>query len=153
MKMLSPTTKVDDADFRRTYRGVEVPPGTTIDDVMRPGFWSHHSDKIQKNDLLDILAADGSLDVQARVTGKKDGLITLRLLRAYQEEQASAPGAVEPIDLPQVPDNYIVNHAPKTGWRVWTKVPSKELVRDLANKPAAIKWAISHAAMAEGIDA
>lgn len=157
-KMLAPMTKVDGAEFRRTYRGIEVPPGTTLEDIKRPGYWAHHADKIQKLDLLDIVASDFSLDVQARVIAKKDGLIHLRILRSYQDEAAIAavapkPAAADAPALPAVPDNYKIDFTPKTGWRVWSKVPSRELVRDRPSKVEAINWAIEHARTAESVAA
>ncbi len=151
---LSPAAKVDDADFRRTLRGIQVPVGTTAADVMRPGFWVHHYDKIAVGDLLEITSADFELDCEARVIRKKDGLIGLRLLRLRDAEKVEAPVADEaPVELPALPDNYLVNHAPKTGWRVWSKVPSRELVRDIKSKPDAYNWAINHARLAEEIAA
>lgn len=157
-KMLPPNTRIDGADFRRTYRGVEVAPGTSLEDILRPVFWAHHVDKLQRHDLIDVVASDNSLDVQVRVIGKKDGNVLIRPLRVYQDEAAIAaaapkPAAVEPSALPDIPENYIVNHTPKTGWRVWSKVPSRELVRDRPSKLDAINWAVQHAKQAESVAA
>lgn len=158
MKLLPSTAlRSNGADFVRTYHHVTVDPEVSIEDLMRPGFWAHHTNSVRVNDLVDVLAADGSLDCQFRVVGMGIGFIKLRPRIVWQSEdrKAEKPTAAAKNDdadtpLPDLPDGYVVNHTPKTKWRVFTKEPHAEVSRDHASKRAAYEAAIAHAAIVTG---
>jgi hypothetical protein len=149
-KTLHATAMTRAADYSRTYHHVVVPHDVTIEDLTRPGYWAHHTARLSKGDLVDVLSEDDGLDVQLRVTGKGTGYVEMRVIRAWQREQA----ADEDEELGDVslspPDGYIVNHAPKTGWRVLTKEPHQEISRNHTSKLHAIQAAVAHAAKANG---
>jgi hypothetical protein len=150
-KVLSANVNIDGADFKRTYRQVIVDAGTTLEDVLRPGFWRNHASKIGVLDLIDVISADGSLDAQLRVSAKEPGLLHFRVLRAFEREERQTVPTKEVVALGEVPDNYTVTHTPATSWRVWSKSPSLELVRGLKSKVDATNWAIDHAKRAGGL--
>ena len=51
----------------------------TIDDVMRPDFWQHHSAKgIRENDIIRVLAHDRSFDIDLCVIATGTGGLMLR---------------------------------------------------------------------------
>ena len=139
------------ADYNRTYYHLTVSPDVSVkDDILRPGFWAHHAQNLQVNDLIDIVSADGGLDMQVRVTGKGIGMVQMRVLRLWQrEEQAQKP---EETDI-EVPAGYKVNFAPKTLWRVMTEEPAMEISRNHKSKNEATSAAIIHAAKAAGLAA
>lgn len=139
------------AEYVRNTHHVTVPHDITIEDLMRPSYWAHHVERLNPPDLVDVMTEDGSLDVQLRVTGKGTGYVEMRVVRAWLREQPAAEEAEEPIgDALTPPDGYIVNHAPKTGWRVLTKEPHLEISRNHTSKLHAIQAAIEHAARANG---
>lgn len=39
---------------------IMVPPGTTIKDVLRPGFWTHHSPRLSPWDKIEVRTEDGT---------------------------------------------------------------------------------------------
>jgi hypothetical protein len=150
LKFLPATTRCEYADLSRTYRHIVVADDVTLADIKRPAFWRQKVAAISPGDLLDVVSKDFSLDVQLRVTGKEPGLLFVRVLRAYERTEQAAIPVKETEALGEVPENYLVNHAPKTGWRVFTKEPSVELERNLKSKGDAINWAIAHAKRAAG---
>lgn len=149
-KALSPTAMTRAADYVRTAHHVVVPVDVTMEDVTRPSFWAHHTGRLGKNDIVDVLSEDGSFDMQLRVVDKGVGFVEMRVLREWQREGAEEDAG---LSLPDAPDGYIVNHAPKTGWRVLTKDPHLEISRNHKSKLEAIEAAIVHAAKAAGLAA
>lgn len=146
-KALPATAMTRAADYVRTAHHVVVPVDVTLEDITRPSFWAHHTGRLGMHDIVDVLSADGKFDVQLRVVDKGIGFVEMRVLRAWQREGAAAEEAGE---LPEVPEGYIVNHAPKTGWRVLTK-EHLEVSRNHKSKREAIEAAIVHAAKASGL--
>ncbi len=143
------------ADYLRTYHHVQVGPEVPLEDIMRPSFWAHHVNSIRVHDLIDVVASDGSLDCQFRVIGKGVGFVTLRprLVWLREDRKDGKPAddvAKDDSDLPEIPEGYIVNHTPKTKWRVFTKDPQQETSRDHASKREAIEAAIAHNKQANG---
>lgn len=154
MKTLPATAlRSNGADYLRTYHHVEVSPDVTLDDLLRPAFWAHHTTTLRVNDLVDVLTSDGGLDCQFRVIGKGVGYVTLRPLRIWQREEAKAATEPGDDDLPLVPDGYAVNFAPRTKWRVFTTDPHIEISRDHASRREAIEAAIAHNAKANPVAA
>jgi hypothetical protein len=155
MKTLPSTAMTRAADFSRTYHHVNVDPEATIEDILRPAFWAHHVPRLGINDLVDVVTADGGIDIQLRVTGKGIGYVEMRPLRIWLRDEGSTTmgddHASAPVEaLGEVPEGYAVGHTPKTGWRVHTKDPSNEVSRNHKSKNEAINAAIAHAAKANG---
>lgn len=144
VKLLSPTAMTNSADFVRTAYHVNVAPDVTLTDILTPKFWAHHVNRIKVNDIVDVLATDGSLDVQLRAVEKGVGFIVFRVLRQWLREDKQE-NAEKEVELPDLPEGYLVNHTPKTGWRVFTTEPHQEVSRDHKSKYAAYMAAIAHA--------
>ncbi len=146
-KLLPATAMSRSADFKRTYHHVEVDPSVELSDILTPRFWAHHVARIQVNDIVDVLATDGSLDVQLRATEKGVGFVMFRVLRQWLREDKQEV-IEEEQDAPELPDGYVVNHAPKTGWRVFTTEPHLEVSRNHKSRYAAHMAALDHATKA-----
>jgi hypothetical protein len=142
--------RANGADFLRTYHQIKVDHETTLEDILRPGFWAHHTNVLRVDDLIDILSADGGMDVQVRVIGKGIGLVNVRPIRVWVREQEAA---VEGPVLTEVPDGYTINFAPAQRWRVMTNEPHMIISKDHQTKSDAIKAALEHAGKAQGIAA
>lgn len=151
MKTLPSTAMTRAADYARTYHHVNVDPSATLEDILRPGFWAHHVGRLKVGDLVDVLTTDGGIDIQLRVIESGIGFVSMRPLRIWVREEADT-GPQTPVEaLGDVPDGYIVNHTPKTSWRVLTKEPSAEVSRGHKSKAEATNAAIAHAAKANGL--
>jgi len=148
MKLLPPTAiGTRGAEYERTYHHVDVDPSATIEDLMRPNFWAHHVNRLRVKDIVDVLATDGSYDVQFRVLSKGVGFVNLRPLRIWQREEERAVEAGE-VELPALPEGYTVNFAPKQKWRVMTDEPHTIISKDHESKLEAYRAAIAHARIA-----
>lgn len=153
-KTLHATAMTRSADYARTYHHVVVPHDVTLNDLTRPSYWAHHTARLNKNDLVDVLSEDDGLDVQLRVIGKGTGYVEMRVVRAWLRESTETEEGGELIgDALSPPEGYIVNHAPKTGWRVLTKEPHLEVSRGHKSKLEAIQAAVDHATKANGLAA
>lgn len=141
------------AEYDRPYLQIKVDPETTLEDVLRPGFWAHHAQNIKVDSLIDILSEDGGMDVQVRVIGKGVGMVHVRPLRVWlRKEEAIASGDPELSDE-DIPEGYTVNFAPTQRWRVMTNEPHMIISKGHMAKSDAIKAAIAHAHKAQGLAA
>lgn len=141
------------ADYARAYHHVTVEPDVTLEDIKRPNFWAFHVARLNAGDLVDVVSRDFSLDVQMRVIGKGVGYVTMRVLREFIDgkSKAKAPDPRDE-DLPELPENYKVVFAPKSGWVVRTIDPA-ETVATKPTKPEAYAAAIEHSRKALGVAA
>jgi hypothetical protein len=147
-KVLHPTAlRANGADYLRTYHQVKVGPEITLEDILKPAFWAHHTNVLRPDDLIDILSTDGGLDMQVRVIGKGIGMVMVRPLRVWVREQEEAADESE-IDLPA---GYIVNFAPKQGWRVMTSDPHMIISKDHKSREEATAIAVAHSRKASGL--
>lgn len=152
-KSLHPAKMRQLADYSRKSFHVEVDPGTTIEDVQVPSFWKHHVETVGVGTLIDIMGE--GFDIQLRVTGKGIGYVETRLLRKWVSEAPAHKLTKEEADAltALIPEGYIVDHTPKTGWRVKLVDGGVEVVRGKASKAEAIEAAIQHARVASGVAA
>lgn len=153
MKTLHPTKMRNAAEYVRTQHHVIVDPGHTMEDVMMPGFWAHHVDRLRVYDLIDVIGEH--FDATLRVTGKGNGFVETRVLRKWEDDAPVAKLSDEEraaIDA-TIPDGYVIDHTPKTGWRARLKDGGAELSRNHKTKVDAIKAAIVHAGRSQGIAA
>lgn len=152
-KVLPATAMTRSADYTRTYHHVTVSVDVSIEDVLRPSFWAHHTPRLNIGDLVDVLTADDRFDLQLRVTEKKIGMVMMRPLRIWTSDSAAASDDQADAEPLTVPEGYVVNHAPKTGWRALTKEPPLEISRNHKSRREATQAAIDHARLANGIAA
>lgn len=156
MKTLPATAMSRSADFARTYHHVVVDPSATLEDILRPSFWAHHTSRIRAHDMIDVLTADGGIDVSLRAMNVAIGMVEMRALRVWVrddvKEAGNDAGEVSE-EMPPVPEGYKVNHAPKTGWRVLMEDPAMELSRNHRSRREATLAAIAHAAKANAVAA
>lgn len=140
MKTLSPTAMKQTAEYTRKNFHVEVGPEITIEDVLKPGFWQHHVNKLDKHDLIEVLGFGWEL--RLRVLEKGLGFAKTRVLGKW-EDRAVTKAAAESADV-VVPDGYVVDHTPKTKWRA-RLVDGTEIIRGVETKQAAADAAVAHA--------
>jgi hypothetical protein len=153
MKTLHPTKMRNAAEYVRTQHHVAVDPSTTLQEVLIPGFWAHHVDRLRMDDLIDVLGE--TFDVTLRVIGKGNGYVETRVLRQWLSEEPAAKLSDEErarIEA-SIPDGYVIDHTPKTGWRARLKDGGAEISRNHKSKVEAIQSAVTHSQRAQGIAA
>lgn len=150
MKTLHPTKMRNAAEYVRTQHHVVVEPDHSIEDVLTPGYWQHHVDRLRVHDLIDVVGE--RFDATLRVIGKGNGYVETRLLRVWVSEEPAAKMTDEERATIEasIPDGYVVDHTPKTLWRARLKDGGAEISRNHKSKVDAIKDAVAHAARAQG---
>jgi hypothetical protein len=73
------------AEYSRSHYFVLAPFGVTIDDLMRPPFWAHHTLRLKQLDIVEVVAEDGSFDVELRVVDAQVGYVKMRPLRTWSD--------------------------------------------------------------------
>lgn len=153
MKTLHPTKMRNAAEYVRTQHHVVVDPDHSIEDVTTPGYWQHHVDRLRVHDLVDVIGE--RFDATLRVTGKGNGYVEMRVLRKWEDEAPAAKLSDEErarIEA-SIPDGYVIDHTPKTGWRARLKDGGAEISRNHKSKVEAIQSAATHSQRAQGIAA
>lgn len=143
VKTLHPTKMRHLADYsRKSFHVVLDDPSVTIDDILVPSFWQHHTNTIDLHSLVDVIG--DNFDVQLRAIEKGVGFVKMRVLRKW-EDRTAKPQAE---DDDRVPEGYKVDHHSKTGWRARLVDGGVEIARQLPSRDAAIEAAIAHHAQA-----
>lgn len=135
------------ADYARTVHHVDAPNGVTVADVLRPAFWKNHAERVRVKDRIEILAVDGSFDVEVRVIGKEGpeknptGLV-VNMLRLWTKDSPAVvlPQVAEPRDF----DGFKIDHTPRTRWRIVRRSDGAVVARDIQSRPEAEQWVIDH---------
>jgi hypothetical protein len=153
MKTLHPTKMRNAAEYVRTQHHVVVDPDHSLEDVLTPGYWQHHVERLRVHDLIDVIGE--RFDATLRVTGKGNGYVETRPLRLWVSEEPAAKLSDEERATIEasIPDGYVIDHTPKTLWRARLKDGGGEISRSHKSKVEAIQSAIVHAGRARGIAA
>lgn len=153
MKVLPANYMHNQAEYDRPCFFVSLPPEYSIDDVLSPKFWAHHVKKLPINSRVEVVSSDGQFDLELRVVSSDIGYVRMRVLRKWERTELPKEEAPPAVTEADIPEGYLVNHAPKTKWRVFTREPHEEIKRDLPTKEHAIAVAIEHHNKAMGIAA
>lgn len=153
MKILHPTAMKHRAEFVRTQHHLNAEPGVSIEDVMIPGFWRHHSTRLKPGDLIDIMGEGYDITLRVKATG--NGFVETYLLRKWLDDAPVYKMTAEEAAQIEsaIPDGYVIDHTPRTLWRARMKDGGTEISRNHKTKPDAILSAIDHAKKTMGIAA
>ena len=101
---------LEHSHYTRLRMTATVPPGTTLEDVTNPGFWSNHAYRLKKGSIIEVLSEDNALDCELRVLDLGPTFATMRVLRNWSETEALAR---------ELPDDVEVGYGGKNDrWRV-----------------------------------
>lgn len=81
---------LDHSHYIRLQMTASVPAGTTLEDVLTPGFWANHAYRMKRGALIEVLSEDNNLDCQLRVLEVGPTFAKMRLLRNYVAEEIKA---------------------------------------------------------------
>lgn len=128
------------AEYVRKQFHVEVGPDVTIEDVMKPGFWTHHVRKLSKNDIVEVLGSGFELRLRVLETGI--AYAKMRLLSMWKDDAVvKADAKASEIEAPE---GYVVDHTPHTRWRA-RMTDGTLIIRDQKTKQEAVEAARQHA--------
>lgn len=157
-------------DLKNAYhaRGdffVTVPNDMSFEDVMRPVFWANHVQTFLKSPFarVEVLRADGTMDLTLRVVEVKPGMVKMRILHKYLDdsnletaiaETAAAPAKVEADMALVMPAGYKHVHIPRgaqAGHAVQLLSNGTWLFKGLSTKAEAVAKAKAHKLEAETV--
>ncbi len=132
-----------------------IPNDTTIEDVLKPGFYANFASDppvIKPYAIIELVTADGMLDVELRVIKVERGLVFVRPLRITEAKgrdevlkELAEPKTADDAPLPELPAEYKVGKIPANGlYYVQLKITGVTLVTGLS-KHKAYEFAIEHA--------
>lgn len=148
--VLRPDLLNQTANYSREHRFVEVPNHITMDDLMRPGFWSNYSRQLRRRELVEVVREDDTLDVTLRVLKVEPGMVHMRVHTASQLPDSGADAVhsiaapkSEPQPMPDPPPGYKFGYVP--AHKHYAKWGDEFVVSGQPTKQAAILGAIEHA--------
>jgi len=126
-------TRLDRQEMATTVFFVRVPPGITAEDVQNPEFWQFVARRLKVNDRIEVVAEDGTLDMDLRVTAVDPRFFwaQIRVLRVMV-------GATSVVEGDKAdPDGYVIEWGgPAHRFRIIDR--GKNLIeKDLASREAA----------------
>ena len=122
------------AEFCRTVWSATLEPGTELEDVLKPSYWTHVAAKLRKGDRIEAIAVDGSsyIELYVRASNKIETFVTL-----MREVKLGKPKpAAKEVESP----DYYVKFAGGAKWRVMRKEGNAILEEGIATKEAANIW-------------
>lgn len=139
------------ADYSRLHYHLVVEPDVTLEDILLPGFWTNQAPRLKAGDLIDVVTADYTLDVQLRVTEVEPTLVHVRprLVGSYRDADAGAldDEEVDGNDVSdlELPDLYEVRAAAGNYYIRWkAPTPAVTLEERFPTKREAYEFAIAH---------
>jgi len=86
-------------DYATGWYSLFPPPGVTREHVVDPNYWVHIASRLKANDRIEVVAEDGSLDMDLRVIAVDPSVQKLwaqvRVLRSYEAEAVAEKPAVD----------------------------------------------------------
>lgn len=147
-KVLPPKALAQGADFAFNRWFMQLPEGHTFEDLMQPTYLRHHVGKLRLWDVISVMAADGSFDLDVRVMSITNSSVSLRERPFFEGAfdaaalKKAAERARTPIRVQMVPTGkdglpvVRVDHAEASGWRV-LGLDRQPVSEGLADKAAA----------------
>jgi len=119
------------ADYGRNRYFEVIPPGVTLDEVMTGDYWVHVRKRLRVNDVMEVVAADGSFDADLRILSinQASGDIRFRVLRNVAGTPADA---AKPVPA----ERYEAKHKRLGQWHIIEKATGAVVVDGLSKDEA-----------------
>jgi hypothetical protein len=131
-------TRMQLAEQVRNIWCLTVPVGTTVQDMLNPGYWAHLARQLQPGDRIEVEPDDGSYFAELRVLDSGNQYAKVMALREVKLE------AVEPSASVSVPGHTVEWSGRHTKWRVVRESDRKVLKDGLASKADGYGWLASY---------
>lgn len=135
MKIITPRFKP--AEYCRTVYQATPEPGTTLKDLLEPGYWTHVAAKLRKGDRIEAIIEDGTFFAELYVKHANKIEAHVTLMREVKLSEAKVKG--KDVDLAEAFPDHSIRYAGGE-WRILRK-EDKQILRDkLKSKEEAILW-------------
>ena len=119
------------AEFARNEWHVTPEAGVTVEDMLKPEYWSHVTKKLQPGTLIQATAHDGSWHARFFVRSVKDLVVSIALLQKHEF------GSDEALDE----DQYEFKWAgPTAKFRIIRHVDKAVMVEGMESKDECAAW-------------
>lgn len=135
MKIIAPRFKP--VEYCRTVYQATPEPGTTLEELLKPGYWSHVAAKLRKGDRIEVVTEDGTYFAEFFVKHANKIEAHVALLR---ENQIAKPQSkADDLDLDKMFPEHSIRYAGGK-WRILRKDDKAVLKGELKSKEEAILW-------------
>lgn len=104
---------------------LEVPAGTTLEDVLLPSYWAHIARKLRAKALILVYAEDGTWEAELRVRDVGAQTAQVGVIRQNRWDTAIAA---------QEFGDFIIEHTVADGWRIRRKSDGSVPVKGFTTK-------------------
>lgn len=132
-------TRLQLAEQVRHIWALTVPVGTTVKNMLEPGYWAHISRQLQPGDRIEVEPDDSSYFAELRVIDAGNQYAKVMVLREVKLE------SVEPSATVAVPGHNIEWSGRHTKWRVVRESDRKVLKDGLPTKADGYNWLSNYA--------
>lgn len=130
-----------------------VPNDTTVEEVLKPGYWVHYAPTLKPYAVIEVISEDCLLDMDVRVTRIAEGLVYVRPIRIVEDTEgraaiisAKTAEATDDTPLPPIPDGYKVGFAPGNQlYYVKLNATGATVKPGIKTRREAVEYAIEHA--------
>lgn len=140
---LHPTKMKVAAEFARAHHFTVVDPETKLEDLFVPKFWCHYASKLRKYDLVEVVGQGFDVTVRVMEVGNGYAVVVRRPYENPEVSERADPEEMQALES-TIPDGYVVDHTPRTLWRVRLKDGGIEVSRNHKTKIEAIGSSIQH---------
>lgn len=132
--------QIKPAEFIRTVHTATPEPGTNLEDMLKPEYWTHVAKGLRKGDHIEVVAADGAWFAELFVRSVTDNAVTVAVLRQVAFDPPKQPAvAGEP---------FTVKHRGGAGWSVIRNVDKAVVFEKGATREEAEAWLDEQTALA-----
>jgi hypothetical protein len=126
------------AEQRRQIHSVVPEFGTTIAEMLNPGYWAHVARDLRPGDRIEVDAEDGSYFAELMVRDAGAQYAKVALLREVKLD------AIEPSATVSLPGHNVEWSGPHTKWRVLRTADRKVLKDGFTTKADGYNWLASY---------
>lgn len=126
------------AEQSRNIWCLTVPNGTTVQDMLNPGYWAHLARQLKPGDRVEVEPDNGTYFAELRVLDAGNQYAKMAVLREVTLE------SIEPSATISVPGHTVEWSGRHTKWRVIRESDRKVLKDSLASKADGYAWLASY---------
>jgi hypothetical protein len=117
------------SEYAHARHDISVKPGVTPAHCRNPDFWVHLAAKFRLHDVIEIIAEDGSFEMDLRVIARDSHEAPL-WVRVRPIRFCGADGIPLPSDLPDAPEVDLSDEDHEDGYKITFHGPHKFTIQD-----------------------
>lgn len=127
-------------EYNNARYTVRLGENVSLNDLMRPEYWAHHSKDLRPRDELVCYADDGAFRVELLVIDCARTWAKVQLLSSHDLTQKTQSGKASGIEIQAFLDEHEIKHRGPLKWGVLRRSDKSVLVEGLETKEGATAW-------------